>query len=282
MDRSDIFKQKAVALFLNTTEIELSDYLRNNNFEKNTFSGWIRAEYKRVNDLLTDARDAKNNCLDIIHQKDIKLDAQQSRIDTYQRILNTLGENAIYNDESLINHFEQDKKIAILIAGLNKSNCCIFTSITGKWQVEYMDLESMIFTVIATGYDFKETLQRASEKDWKPVAVDEEKSYKSIMTELEDSNARFEQQVSDLTAEKLTLQNENEELKNKVNDYSLRYQTTVFNLSQENKRLIRDNEGLHLLIDKQDDKQRDTELIEHCQAVIDAGNDLQIYLDGVE
>lgn len=73
-------------------------------------------------------------------------------------------------------------------------------------------------------------------------------------TNLQESNTRFEKQVSDLTAEKLRLQNENKQLQNI-------------------------NTGLHLLINKQDEAEKDKEEIAKCQAVVDAANELREYLE---
>lgn len=77
----------------------------------------------------------------------------------------------------------------------------------------------------------------------------------STILNLQESNTRFEKQVSDLTAQVLQLQIENKQLQNV-------------------------NEGLHLLINKQDDAEKDKEEIAKCQAVVDAANELINYLEG--
>ena len=77
----------------------------------------------------------------------------------------------------------------------------------------------------------------------------------STILNLQESNTRFEQQVSDLTAQVLQLQIENKQLKNV-------------------------NEGLHLLINQQDDAEKDLQLIEHCKKIVDDANELRNYIEG--
>lgn len=320
-DYKDEFKLESARNFL-TGSKKMYTHNEEKSYDVNTFSEWIKLEYKRVCESEISLRNAKNDLLNIIEKKDIKIDEMQCKIDGFRQMLNTLGEHGIYSEEGLAEYFksrneeidrlksiasgqptqailnlqERLQKLDTLIEELRMSNCCIFSSVAKVWNIEYMDLESMIFTVISTGENFMETLERASAKDWKPIFSDEKKNYTSIMTELEDINKLFEQQVSDLTAEKLSLQIENaslqelktmleeknEELKNENKQLTERYiadGNRIGFLEKQNKELQNINEGLHLLINKQDDAEKDLQEIAKCQAVVDAANELREYLE---
>lgn len=315
MNYTDTEKQQAAIGFLEYNGSAF-DWCRSHIPSSSTvLVDWIRAEYKRVNDLLTDARDAKNKALDIINQKDIKRDKLQSRIDTFQRILNTLGEFGIYSDEGLAEYFKiRNEEIYRLKLEINRINK----------HAESREKEIRRLEGIASGQPPTTILNLQEELHDKEIDIDQ----------MRKSNKRFEHQVSDLAAKKLQLQIRVNELESEKEKYSYsgmldsaiqmlednriendthlinhfkefeklqlenkNLQETIkekdllrrFNeinnihcknleLNNDIKQLKNTNEGLHLLINDQDDKQRDAELIAKMQVIVDAAEDLRQYL----